>query len=276
MLKPILSEMNKHARDANLLFDDSTHKYTIVVDPDSKYTSVTTWLHAHFEQFDADAIIAKMMKSKNWNSMNKYYGLTVQQIKDQWTQNGKDACELGTKMHYQIECFMNQEIFVPEYTHENLLKNAFNIDDNSEEYNFFLDYVKASPNFKPYRTEWTVYDEDVKIAGSIDMVYENLDGTLSIYDWKRAKDITKSNPYKKFATTKEISHLPDTNFWHYSLQLNMYKAILERKYGKIVKDMFLVRLHPDNSKKTFELIKCVNLSQEITDLFEKRKGEINI
>jgi hypothetical protein len=56
----------------------------------------------------------------------------------------------------------------------------------------------------------------------------------------------------------------------------MYKAILERKYGKIVKDMFLVRLHPDNSKKTFELIKCVNLSQEITDLFEKRKGEINI
>ena len=28
-----------------------------------------------------------------------------------------------------------------------------------------------------------------------------------------------------------INHLPDTNFWHYSLQLNTYKAILEDKYG---------------------------------------------
>ena len=39
------------------------------------YTSVTTWNHKHFPHFDADAIIDKMMKSKNWNSPTyKYYG----------------------------------------------------------------------------------------------------------------------------------------------------------------------------------------------------------
>jgi ATP-dependent exoDNAse (exonuclease V) beta subunit len=274
MLKPILSELNKHGRDTNLQFDEPTHKYAIITDSESTYTSVTTWLHTHFEKFDADAIIAKMMKSKSWNAQHKYWGLTAQQIKDLWSQNGKSACESGTNLHYDIECFMNQEISDIEYTHEKLIENH-SCTNTSPEWEYFIQYIKASPHFKPYRTEWTIYCEDVKIAGSIDMVYENPDGTLSIYDWKRAKEITKSNTYKKFATTEEIAHIPDTNFWHYSLQLNMYKAILQQKYGKIVKDLFLVRLHPDNPKKTFELIKCPNMDQEIADLFEKRIKEIS-
>jgi CRISPR/Cas system-associated exonuclease Cas4 (RecB family) len=68
--------------------------------------------------------------------------------------------------------------------------------------------------------------------------------------------------------------LPDTNYWHYSLQLNTYKAILEKKYGKKVTDLYLVRLHPDNPKKTYELIKCADLSKEIQDLFEERKQKV--
>jgi len=112
------------------------------------------------------------------------------------------------------------------------------------------------------------------VAGSIDMVYENPDGTLSIYDWKRSKEIKKTDGFKKFALTEEISHLPDTNFWHYSLQLNTYKAILEEKYGKVITDLYLVRLHPNHPKKTFEIFKCANLKNEIKDLFALRKRQL--
>jgi hypothetical protein len=119
-----------------------------------------------------------------------------------------------------------------------------------------------------------IYHEDLKLAGSIDMVYENPDGTLTIYDWKRAKEITKSSGFNKYAVTKCINHLPDTNFWHYSLQLNTYKAILEAKYNKIVTELYLVRLHPNNTKQTYELIKCADLSDEIAELFELRKKQI--
>jgi hypothetical protein len=107
------------------------------------------------------------------------------------------------------------------------------------------------------------------------MVYENTDGSLMIYDWKRAKEISKTTGFKKYGKTECINHLPDTNFWHYSLQLNTYKAILESKYDKKITDLYLVRLHPDNPKKTFELIKCADLSNEIKDLFEHRKNELN-
>jgi len=106
------------------------------------------------------------------------------------------------------------------------------------------------------------------------MVYENPDGTLSIYDWKRAKEITKANSFNKFAITHCINHLPDTNFWHYSLQLNTYKVLLEEKYGKTVKDLYLVRLHPNNNKKTFDLIKCADLKKEVYSLFEYRKIQL--
>ena len=90
-------------------------------------------------------------------------------------------------------------------------------------------------------------------------------------------DFTKcksNNSFKLYSTTSCISHLPDTNFWHYSLQLNTYKAILESKYNKKITALYLVRLHPDNPKKTYELIKCADLSNEIADLFELRRNEL--
>ena len=119
-----------------------------------------------------------------------------------------------------------------------------------------------------------IYHEEIKIAGSIDMVYENPDGTLSIYDWKRCKEITRTTNWDQYALNPLIGHLPDTNFWHYSLQLNTYKKILEEKYGKTVSQLYLVRLHPENSHETYDLIEVPILTKEITDLFEERKEKL--
>ena len=279
-LKPILSNHNSHGRDQNLAFDEPTHKYTILTDPLSNYTSVTTINHHHFPKFDADAVIKNMMKGRNWNPENKYWGLTPDQIKGQWKNNSESVSGAGTDLHFNIECFMNQDL-PPGYTHRDLLENyeAYLQKGNaplnvSEEWDFFLQFVRSTPRYKPYRTEWMIYHEDLKVAGSIDMVYENPDGTLSIYDWKRAKEISKANGFNKYATTPEIDHLPDTNFWHYSLQLNTYKTILQEKYNKTITDLYLVRLHPNNPKKTFDIIKCANLDKEISDLFALRKSQL--
>ena len=136
--------------------------------------------------------------------------------------------------------------------------------------------MKEHPLLKPYRTEWLVYYEELKIAGSIDMIYENSDGSLILYDWKRAKEIKKNDWFNSsYATTQCISHLPNTNFWHYSLQLNTYKAILEAKYNKKVSGMYLVKLHPTNPENTYVLIKCAVLSAEISDLFKERLDYVN-
>ena len=260
-----LSKQNAHPRDEFIQFFEDGHKYIIQCDPDSKYTSVTTWNHTHFAHFDAEKVVANIMKGRNWKPGHKYWGLTKEEIMKQWSDNGAAASGAGTKMHCDIECFMNNGGLDKGYTHKELLL-ANTRQDDSKEWRYFLNFAKEFPHLKPYRTEWTVFHEDLKLAGSIDMVYENPDGTLSIYDWKRTKEISPVNYFNKYATTASISHLPDSNFWHYTLQLNTYKAILEAKYGKKVTELFLVRLHPES--EDYELIPVPNIQKEIGILWD--------
>jgi hypothetical protein len=270
-LQPILVSRNSHERDQYIQFFEEDHKYVITTEPDVKYTSVTTWNHKHFPEFDSDAIITSMMKGRNWKEGHKYWGLDADQIKALWDTNKTGVASAGTDLHYEIECFMNEKLLPVGYTHEQLY-NLYMSENKSGtrplEWQYFLNFVKDFPELKPYRTEWTIYNDDVKISGSVDMIYENPDGTLSIYDWKRAKNITRVNNWNKFALPHQICHLPDSNFWHYAMQLNTYKVIIEDKYGKKVKDLYLVRLHPDAEEKNYELIKLPDLSIEVRSLFK--------
>jgi hypothetical protein len=283
ILTNVLANRNKHHRDNNIQFFEEGHKYQIKTDPDTKYTSVTTWNHSHFNHFDADSVITNMMKGRNWKEGHKYWGMTPEEIKTKWNANGASVSGAGTDMHFEIECFMNDKHIQGEYTHKDLYQinkcdyiEKFNelYHQKGLEWKYFIEFIKDTPDLKPYRTEWTVYHEDLKLAGSIDMVYEKPDGTLSIYDWKRVKYITPVNTFNKYAITECISHMPDSNFWHYALQLNTYKAILEQKYDKKITDLYLVKLHPDNEEKTYELIKLPDLSKNIADLFKQRIDEL--
>jgi ATP-dependent exoDNAse (exonuclease V) beta subunit len=263
-----LARKNKHERDENISFEAGPHLYTIKGAENKKFTSVTTWNHSHFAAFNADAIITNMMKSKNW-SKSKYFGKTREEIKAGWDRVKDEAACAGTNMHYQIECYYNTGVHGANEIGANEIGA-----NESVEYTYFKNFLKACPDLKPYRTEWMIYDEALCLAGSIDMVYENPDGTLMIYDWKRAKDIVKASAFMTYAITDCISHIPDTNFWHYALQLNTYKAMLEKNYGKKVTKLALVCLHP--SKRNFEVIPVPILSDEIIALFSLRLDSLSL
>ena len=96
------------------------------------------------------------------------------------------------------------------------------------------------------------------------MVFRNSDGSFSIYDWKRSKKIEKYNKFE--SGIGDFDHLPHCNFWHYSLQLNIYKYILELKYNIIIQDLYLVIMHPINSN--YIKIKCPNLKDEVQLLMD--------
>jgi len=288
-----LSKKNPHPRDAHIHFDEGPHKYTIDgingVTADTAFTSVTTLVHQHFEHFDAKKVITAMMRNqKKWNdpiANAKYYGKTAEEIEQMWTNAGRDAATKGTAMHYNIECFYNTP---PAAT----VAPDTNTDTaDPPEIGYFLNFNQEhvageTATLRPYRTEWTVFHEEARIAGSIDMVYEIIEpdtdatadtdtdttadtGTpLAIYDWKRCKEIIKTNRAGKFATHPAIEHLPDTNFWHYALQLNIYKYILQTKYGKTITDLYIIVLHPD--AQNYQRVKLPDLQTEVTELFEER------
>ena len=252
-----LSKKNAHQRDAHISFDEGPHIYTI--DGDSDYMSVTSWNSTHFPKFDADSVISKMMNSPRWPK-SPYFGMTREEIKMKWNNDGIEASEAGTKMHYNIECFYN----------------GMDVeDDGSLEWKYFREFNEAVGNeLTPYRTEWMVWDKELRLAGSVDMLFENPDGTLQIYDWKRSKKVVKENKWAS-AIVDCISHLPDANFWKYSLQLNTYKWILEKNYGKKISNMFLVWLHPNNPGNSYLRYEVDSLPKEMEDLVKLRMRHTN-
>ena len=248
-----LKDKNPHERDQHIVFDEEPHVYYVHGDPNN--ISVTTLVHKYFPKFDADQVISRMMYSKNWPN-SKYYGMTREAIKKQWSDAGTDATTKGTRMHKSFEMFYNNED-TTEY-------------ENDVEYGLFRKFVEDhKASVTAYRTEWEVYDEDYKIAGSIDMVFENnADGTLSIYDWKRSKEMKLKNSYG----SKGFDHLAkyhDCNYVHYSLQLNIYKHILEKKYGKVIRDMFLIVIHPNFDE--YQKYEVMDLQPIVESIFADRK-----
>lgn len=253
-----LALKNPHPRDEFITFEEGPHIYTVMGERGT-YTSVTTWNHSHFSDFDADAVIDKMMKGKNWKDPTyKYYGMTREEIKGMWNKKRDASSGAGTNMHYDIECFYNE----------------LSVVNDSIEYRYFMEFLLDHEELKAYRTEWMIFHEELKLSGSIDMIFENPDGTIQIYDWKRCEEIKHENGFNQFAKTECINHLPDSNFWHYSLQLNTYRRILEEKYNKKVTDLFLVCLHPNNCNKSYQKIKVPFLDREIDDLFEMRRDQV--
>lgn len=269
----LLSKKNTHPRDKYISFEETGHKYTITdqssssYDKPVSYISVTTWIGRLFNKFNADKVIENMKKSKKWNQ-SKYSTLSEEQIKLSWEQNRVSAANAGTKMHYDIECFYNGIVH----------------DNKSIEYEYFKEYekdrlegnysfTKEQMKMEAFRTEMTVYDEELYFAGSIDMLYKYEDGKLCICDWKRCKEIKKVNMWQH-SNIPGLEHIPDTNYWHYTIQLNLYRYILEKRYGYKINDMYLVCLHPNNRNCSYIKIIVPILLDEMDILIEYRKNEL--
>jgi hypothetical protein len=84
----------------------------------------------------------------------------------------------------------------------------------------------------------------------------------------------RNRPIETYSNIDCISHIPDLSFWHYSLQLNIYKRILESKYDKKITKMCLICLYPEN--KNYIELEVPELCEEIEDLFNLQKQKLKV
>lgn len=260
-LATCLAEKNPHSRDKRIQFFDVGHIYD--VDGNRDFMSCTTFVHQFYKAFDADAIIAKMMANPvKWKN-SKYYGQTPEEIKALWTYKGDYASHHGTILHGCIEYFYNDCLADFPYDVPHLFYTQFKE---------FHNRIVVEKGYTPYRTEWTVFDKEHEFAGSIDMLFQpdpQDPDTLYIYDWKRSAKLNqKDNRFQNMLTP--LDHLPDTSYWHYCMQLNIYRHILETQYDKTIKGMYLVGMHPDMDG--FQQEKVPLLEMETKNVFAARKA----
>ena len=252
--------------DPWISFDEPRHVYS--VDGEEWEGSVTGFVHQFFPEFKEDEVITRMMLSPKW-PQSKYYGMTAEQIKAQWEDIRSTAAALGTEMHAYIEYFYNACNTVTR----RLIQHEY----YTREFDLFARFHNdIAANWIPWRTELRVFDRELRLAGSVDMLYVSPRSTptrplLIMYDWKRSKAIKRDNQYGY--GSDPVAHLPDANYWHYCLQLNVYKQLIQRNTTWTIESMWLGVFHPNQHSYLSLQVPC--LEREVKTMFTKRSTEID-
>lgn len=280
-----LARVNAHPRDSQIAFFEEAHIYEI--NGVAAKRSVTALVSKPFSKFDAKASAARIakrlvkteengaivLKNPYTKSDKQYHKMALDKkassskdvaacVQDVWIESTNE----GTRLHRAIELHLNDEL-IPQSYQAPEFRNFYLKD--------FLDFVRKE-KFECFRTEWVIFSDQVSLAGSVDCVMRKCIGPCPrtgepiyeyyIFDWKRSKKIYfKSFGGKKFGKGRAFQSLIDCNYSKYSLQLNVYRHMLEVDYGLPIKGLFLFVFHPWNS--SFVKIEVPRMEKETAALF---------
>ncbi len=200
-----------------LVFDESTHKYSID-GVSSDIVSVTTFIAKFFAPFDAESIAVNLCESHP-----SYIGTPPEALMAQWAAE----TQAGTDAHKELEDYImsgTKPTKPKAIAGVNWLNNQ-NWDD------------------KELYTEVRIFSEELGIAGTVDLLVKDLKSeSYSIYDWKTNKKIDFSGYNGKRGILPPTARLDDCKYIVYGLQMSLYRLILESEYGLKVTGQTLLHL----------------------------------
>ncbi len=199
-----------------LKFEPKQHSYTS--DDNKKWTSVTTYISAYKEPFDAKAVALKSSKNKR----SKWYGIEPARIQEIWKAEALRATTLGSYYHDQREQDVLDCDTMNRYNCE--LPVIQSIEDEHG--------VKVAPSQKLKNgiyPEHFMYVKSSHVCGQADLV-EVVNNVVHISDYKTNKKIDM-NSFKNWEGISKkmlppLQHLEDCNFNHYALQLSFYMYMI--------------------------------------------------
>lgn len=217
-----------------ITFKEEPHLY--VDDWGVEYTSVTTLVHRAFPGFDAaSAAEKKSLKT----------GIPAEKYIEEWARYGETCAAQGTRTHENCEQqFLGKfnEMHSPVDDDERARFRAawYEVEEIKERYEVEPEKLVFSPRFR--------------VAGSIDMFCRSSAGSgYAIGDWKFVKKLRREAFGNKRGTALATGIFPDCNYFHYALQLNIYRMILMVEgyipYGAPV-ELFLKKY--DLEKRSFD------------------------
>ena len=229
---------------------DEPHKYFI---GNRQLISVTTLIGKFTEDFDENY----------WSNVKSdEYGLPQQEVKHLWKYINKVGITRGSIVHDYAEHLFNNKVF--PYPKEKIQK-IFGCDPILETYlksRKHVDrfYKVSFGRLIPIKVELVVCDEEFGIGGMVDLLFYNVEAKeFQIWDWKTNKTFSgwsKENGVDikdgKANFTGPLLILKDNDINHYSLQLDMYKYIIEKNTGIKLGQSHLIWV--SHNQQDFEII----------------------
>jgi len=297
-----LAMLNPFLNKEKLTFLESPHLY--IFDGQVASASVSSQIKPYVEEFDADAIIGKMVCSRReaWPRLKYAVGAAACDVKKESLSSdelilvvkeglttfagrvGDSPPEVEGEELYFFERAMSREEIKASWdspharnmgTEAHLsIENFFNGEAVYETAELkkallFAKNVMVPNGVEAYGTEVEIYGRDEDLAGSIDFI-GRIKGTdeFVIFDWKRSIKLhenIRSKFNKKMAPP--LNHLHDCDVCKYTFQLSIYSWMLQKYYNMKISKLCLINVHPDSDFFTF----VPYLKPEVEYLMSRRR-----
>lgn len=242
--------------DNYVTLDEISHTYT---DRDGrKYMSVSRFRDRFKKPFDKS--IAYSIAGKG-----DYTGMTPEQVIAKWDNYRDERADKGTRIHNALERFEKTTIVLPE--DQSLRPAILSVASEYTEY------------YRIYQ-EQVLYDEEFMIAGTGDKLLvtsSHKDAPIDISDYKtnakgvNVKDHDKhGRPVHKYFLGP-LSHLLESKYSDYALQLSIYAYMLEKKTGRKIGSLRIHFIPLDNPLAHY-FIPVPYLKLEVIEMLEWHKN----
>lgn len=225
---------------------------------DQMLMPVTSVVKRLTPEFDSDSVLASKMVET---------GRSKSDIQAEWDAKRDYGLDRGTRVHSYIENVLDgidQRVLMT-------------INDPLHEMNQFdMAWTKLQSNLSAvlYKKEWTLGDAELGIAGRTDAVLDIMvegQNQRCLFDWKTGKFMTRK--YARETMLPPFDDLPHCEEVKYSIQLSLYRLLIERNLKESYQDGYLLHL-PDN--KEYQLHKVIDLRSRLEAwlLDLRAKGEL--
>lgn len=237
----LILELNKFN---GIVFNELAHSYHY---NGVKCTSVTQLISNYKKKFETE-IIASKYALKN--------GLSIDEVLTDWDLKRDTANARGTELHKYAELkFACKEYDVSEEQLSTDLKSKID--------SF---YEMSKGRLIPVASELIVGDSDKSLCGMIDQIFYNVKAKeFQIWDYKTNKEINTHSKYKN-RMINGLEHLQECEFNTYSLQLAIYKRIIERNTNIRLGSSYICWINECN--ETYKTFKMNDMTNEVNLIFD--------
>lgn len=251
----IYTELSKFR---HIKYYDEPHKYFI---GDKQLISGTTFIGLFKEKFDSEAMSKKSAIKRK---------MSQEDVLAEWEFKGDFSRTKGTLLHNYAENYWFNKVFPVDMTPyderfgEGLMKERY----EACKVLFEAFYNDAKDALIPIAAEFVIGDEEIGIGGMVDKLFWNVKmNELQIWDYKTNAEINSFSKYRK-RMKAPINFLQECEFNTYSIQLSLYKYIIEKNTKLKIGKMYLVHIHEEQEK--YNIIEC-NDCTDIVKLMIKHK-----
>lgn len=224
-------------------FDRKNHHYSI----DGKTLIPTTEL------------IATLEHEVDWTEKAKGVaireGISTDLILKRWGDARELGAEKGTEVHRYIERRLKYKTEEDTKYPEMIAWDAF--------------WKKSQKKLKIEKIEWIVGDYSFGVGGTVDcLALSSNTNKYHIFDWKTNKKFTQENSWQNLKPP--FQDLEACNLVMYSLQLSVYKVILQCNTDLVLGESYIIWLNSEYQGELFTSIRALDYTDRVRDWLKNR------